>query len=187
MPHRKLKDILHDELIYKHIESDSNGIIVVTLIEKHHQATLKRINIKGIPEDAIILHIERIGMAYIFPNKHSSYSRVDYLIITESSIYFIEMKSSKNADTAKQSDCIKKYKSTECILPYIDEVISMFCNIDKIFINKEKKFILLYHSKGSINKAPTSGKPDGNSNNTAENFLSLAVENDGEIHFKQLK
>lgn len=79
----------------------------------------------------------------------------DYLLITNSKVYFIELQTTidENNDNDKEY-VIKQFKGTLCITEYIDSVLVHFYGKEKFFGNVEKKYIL-FCKKIPIQKSTT--------------------------------
>ena len=183
MSHQIFLQILNSGRVYGNLTAATNRIL---LIEKDESAKLRKVNILDLPSNTMVLALDKIKTDTLFQKGKGQNTRCDYLIITDDKVIFVEMKSHEDAPNVYRDDCIKKYTSSKCLLAYIDEVVLELYQQPKILEHKDQHYVLLYKDF-SINKTSTSLKPStALSNTTPEHFLDIAVENDGEIYFKQL-
>lgn len=156
------------------------------LIEKSKDATLTDVMIKGL-ENGILLSCDKIKSDTLYKGSDGPNKRCDYILINKEIIYFLELKSNKKSNEIYRDECILKFKAVECLLDYIDSVISKFHNKQIQLNSLSKKFVLLY-LKPSIAKTTTSLKPHiANAiNDKPENLLSIAVDNNSTIDITKL-
>lgn len=154
-----------------------------TLKENDSNAKLKKVVINGIPQGALIVRIDNgDGIKKLlksdgdFPiNKRS-----DYLIIDEENVIFVEMKS-KNVD---KKDCILKFKSSECLISYIDNLFNVFLKSNSYFENKAKHYVVISLQQ-SCSKDPFTKNDDTKSNIRPGEFRNIETRNEGEVFYQQ--
>ncbi len=190
MPREILLEILEESIIQNHDEVTS-----FDLKETDRTAKLKKITLTGIPNNSIILNLDKFSSNTLFKAsvKKGKYDncRCDYVIVTnEKCVFFIEMKSDVNSPNKKNMNkkCIGQYKASRCLLVYIDAIITDMYQQNKIFASGDNYYILLYssalppHTSASLKSEYTTSKP----NNTPENFLAIPVVNGGVLSFEEL-
>jgi len=180
MPHTFIRTLLNAGRFGK-LERDT-----AFLEETGRTATLKRIKIKNVLADSILISSDGFDSQTFYQGGKGPNMRCDYLLVSDGFAYFIEMKSHERAPEVKFDECIKKFKAVECIAEYIDSVIINFYNKQKIFSNLKRRYILFYLSP-SISKTTTSLKPkELNLNDKPESFRSISVVNEAEIDISRL-
>lgn len=181
-----LREVLNGKLIEYH--NDTLGLINYSLCETDKSATLKIVHLLNIPSDCIILQLDTISTNSLFngiaANSQYENSRCDYLIVTNTDIYFIELKSHKNAPTKRRSECIGKFRASLCLTKYIDEVISIVRQKQKVFASKNAYYVLIYQNT-PIDKTITSLKPKSQPT-SPDKFLEIPVANNSDLYFKEL-
>ena len=186
---QKLPLVLNQGIIISKCLKEHNNKLKATLTETGDSSTLTEVIIEGLSHNAMVLALDKIKSHTLFKQGKGQNTRCDYLIINDQTIFFIEMKSrEQHPSTNKGKDIINKYRASECILVYIDEVlIEFYGELSKFFGNKEKRYVLLYLTP-SIYKTTTSRKPPSKPeiNNTPGNFLRLPVGKDNKIYLQEL-
>ncbi len=171
-------------LIFQKIDSD-----VAHLIEPEPNAFLRSIRIKNLPNDSALLKCDKMKINNVFKDcSRGQNKRCDYILISNNTVYFIELKSAEESETKYFDDCIKKFKGVLCITDYIDSVMVNFYKKDKFFSPLQKKYILLFLSP-SINKKPTSLRSCHENrpiHNEPDKFLPLPVKNESTIDISLL-
>lgn len=149
------------------------------LKETAPDAELKLIKIRNIPENSVLLGMDKVKSDTLFQKGKGQNMRCDYLLISNAKAYFIELKTSSKAETRYKDDCVMKFKAVDCLTVYIDSVLDKFYNRDVLFSALEKRYIMFYKSP-SINKQTTSLKPKvKRPNDKPENMLCQPVEQSG--------
>lgn len=158
------------------------------LVEPDKGSILESIKLKNIPENTIILKSDKFHLDTIFVEGKPFSTRCDFVMFTEDTIYFIELKSQQRAPQVKFSLVKNQFKTVECIVDLIDNVIIRFSNSNFRLNKLNKKFFLFYYNP-TLAKNRTSNKGlFGNFEpNSSDDFHSIAVDNGEEIYFDELK
>lgn len=162
---------------------------IASLVEGDRQATLRLVNVAGIPLHSTLIKSDESQIRNLFRNiRQGILMRCDYLLISNEKVFFIEMKSSPDAAETLASDCIKKFKAVKCIVKYFDNVLLEFHD-GQFFNQKLQRFVLLHHAP-SINKTATRLGPlpqvQNQINDTPENFKPISVVNGATIDISLL-
>jgi hypothetical protein len=117
-----------------------SGRYFVRLKEQGKDAKLEQVDIYGVGNDAILLNIDKYKkQQVIFKGELGENKRCDYILLTEMNgqkiMLFIELKSK----TVKHSEVIKKFKATECLIDYCNEILNKFLNDNSL-----KEYIRLF-------------------------------------------
>ncbi len=178
------------EILEQLIHSQRFGSInnsTAELKETDIQSKLKSIIISKIPEGFIIIKADGFQLNTIFGENKDYIKRCDFVLFSNDTIYFIELKSHENAPKIKMKDVKNQFKTVECIIDLIDKVIERFTGNEFRLNNLNKKFFLFYHNP-NIAKLRTSlkGQYVGFKPNTSDKFHSIAVVDGETINFKEL-
>ena len=156
-----------------------------TLEETDPNAKLKKVVINGIPQGALIVRIDNgDGIKKLLKSDGDDFpinKRSDYLIIDEKNVIFVEMKS-KNVDTR---DCILKFKSSACLISYIDNLFNEFLGSNSYFENKAKHYVVISLQQMSCYKDPFTKNDDTKSNTRPGQFRNIETPNKGEVFYEQ--
>lgn len=156
----------------------------VILEERDNSATLKKITICDIPNDALIVKMDnnvrfsnflRDQKAWGF-NKHS-----DYLIITNDKIVFIEMKSREEVNQELINDCERKFTSDNCTMLYADSIFRELLSKQSFFDKREPHYVLLYQNPSVTKTLTTLEKVLPNT--TPKSFRKIPISNDGIVSY----
>lgn len=177
-----LREVLNEKLIEYHNDTGKVGTYKLRELEKN--ATLKQVNLVGVPEDCIFLQLDCISTNTLFKNGEYE-KRCDYLIISDNVLYFVELKSHENAPISKKNECIGKFRASLCLTKYIDEVISIVRQKQNVFASKNTYYILIYRNT-PIDKTTTSLKPKKSQHTSPDKFLAIPVANNSDLYFKKL-
>ncbi|MCL1808813.1 MAG: hypothetical protein FWG42_03480 [Clostridiales bacterium] len=115
---------------------EAGGKYSITLIENDTSASLKKLTVSNVPQDTILLPLQRYSELHIgeklkgiIKGAPGIFKCCDYLIITitQSGMYliFIEMKSNEFI----QSDVSKKFKGANCFIEYCNAIIDNFYDV----------------------------------------------------------
>ena len=137
MSYQLLKDIINQNCFENITDS------IVTLIEPRKNSSLKIIHILDVPSDIIILKGDVFQLNTIFGDGKDYIKRCDYLIVSNDTLFFIELKSNEEAPFRKFKDVNNQFKTVECIIDLIDSVISRFSNSSFRLNGLKRKFFLL--------------------------------------------
>jgi len=178
----ELKEIINPTAFENIINSS------VTLNEPDKNSKLKSINLKNLPKDIIVLKGDSFQLNTIFINGKPFIKRCDFLIATDDTLFFIELKTQEITSKTKFKNVEAQFKTVECIIDLVDSVIIRFSNSSFRLNKLDKKFFLFYHNP-SIAKTKTSlkGYYDKYGNNTPEKFHSIPVSNDEDIYLQELQ
>jgi hypothetical protein len=155
-----------------------------TLEETDSNAKLKKVVINGIPQGALIVRIDNgDGINKLLKSDGDDFpinKRSDYLIIDEKNVIFVEMKS-KNVD---KKDCILKFKSSACLISYIDNLFNEFLGSNSYFENKAKHYVVI-SLQISCYKDPFTENYNTKSNTRPGQFRNIETLNGGEVFYQQ--
>lgn len=156
--------------------------------ETGSDATLKEVTIRDIPENSLVIKMDKIKFTNLFNsnvikswgfNKHS-----DYLIVTQDRLVFVEMKSRTSVNSELEEKCRKKFLSDSCTINYADDIFIKLLSKNSFFNNKKTHYVLLYQSV-SVNKKNFLNLSQP-SNNTPETFRKIAVCNEAIISYNRV-
>ena len=149
-------DILNQLLAEDLIETicTIKGRRAARLKETGHDAKLKKIDLMDIPENAILIKLDNTREPLtLFKGDKGECKRCDYILFIEKNndkkIIFIELKSF----VLSNSDILKKFKSSQCLIDYCDSVLKRFFNKENLLSSYRKSFILFYHRSVRKNKS----------------------------------
>lgn len=155
-----------------------------TLEESDRSATLRKIVICDLPQEALIIKMDNKVRFNNFLkdqwgfNKHS-----DFLIVTDDKLVFIEMKSKTEVCQELEEDCQKKFLSDECTINYADTIFQKMLSKNAFFNKRETHYVLFYQSP-SVAKTPTAiGEEEPNI--SPNSFRKIPVSNEGIISFNK--
>jgi hypothetical protein len=127
---------------------DENGIHCARLRERSSEAKLKKVNINGVPEESILIKLDKYDQPVsLFNDNKGQRQRCDYVLFSvlngEGFALFIELKSTK----AKKAEFIRQFKGAECVIDYCHSALKRFHNHNQLLNNFSKRFIVFYKPK----------------------------------------
>ncbi len=148
----ELKELFADNL---HVSTFvEHGRNCVRLKETRKNAGLREVTIMDLPNDSIVLNIEKFDQPKtLFKGKNGECRRCDYILALAKEnrrfLLFIEMKSGRfnNAEVQQQ------FKGSECVMDYCEAVLDRFHSQNGLLKSYEKRFVIFY--KPSLAKRPT--------------------------------
>lgn len=154
-----------------------------TLEETGTDATLRKIHLIDIPNDAIIVKMDDVKfLKFLKPNKELGYNKhSDYMLIVSNKVVFFELKSKTEVNDSLNEECITKFSSDLCVTKYSDSIFEVLLKEGTFFNGKEIHYVLLYQLP-SASKNPTlyTQYPP---NSTPAEYRRLSVSNDSVISF----
>lgn len=154
---------------------------VIKLVEKDRGATLKEVDLCDVPQGALVVKMDPIRFNKLFQDKWGFNKHSDYLIITETKLVLIELKSKKDVDASLIEECEKKFLSDNSTLSYADIIFKNMLSKNPFFEGRDHHYVLLYQAP-SIQKGTTTNEtllP----NNTPQTFRSIPISDKGTISF----
>lgn len=150
--------------------SEREGRRFARLKEHSADAKLKQVDIFDLPEDSLLIHLEKYEQPRtLFNGRLGERQRCDYVLITTvrgcPTVLFIEMKSAH----LKRSDIVKQFKGAECILAYCDAALNRFHGQDGLLENCHKRYVVFYRPR--LNKQRTRPRPSAFRNDSPEQAL----------------
>lgn len=132
-----------------------NGRRFAMLKETDKGAKLKRVDIFDVPEESVLIKLDRAEPPHsLFKKEKGKCRRCDYVLITKTKykhiMLFIEMKSAKRVPV---SDVKKQFWGAECVIDYCNATLKRFHDQADFFGKFEKRFVVFY--KPSISKRST--------------------------------
>lgn len=127
-----------------------------------HQTVNSKIEIRGIPDDAVIIDLDRaFSNDALFAGSQGECKRADYIIFSEQKqkVLFIEMKKTG----AKHKDIVNQLKGSLCAFKYVQAIADEFFNESRFLEAYECRFISINHTGMSTRKteiARTAGNND---------------------------
>lgn len=153
-----LKRLFRDEVIIP-IEDHYDKKKVVL---KEHQTDGSKIEIRGVPQDAIIIDLDSaFSNERLFKGREGECKRADYIIFSEQKqkVLFIEMKKTG----AKLKDIVNQLKGSLCAFKYVQAIAGEFFQEGRFLEAYECRFISINHTGMSTRKteiARTAGNND---------------------------
>lgn len=149
------------------------------LVETDPQAKLKKVIVSDIPEGALVCRLEHValtGLTNAPTEKGWSYNKhCDYLIISDNSCIFIEMKSNPKVENVRDVTR-NKFKADACLMKYADTIFEDLRSKNKFFNGKNCHYVLLYRGENLLK--PLLGRKSYPANNYPHLFREIAVKND---------
>lgn len=156
-----------------------------TLEETGTDATLRKIQLIDIPNDAIIVKMDDVKfLKFLKPNKEFGYNKhCDYMLIASNKVVFFELKSKTEVNDSLNKECITKFSSDLCVTKYADSIFDILLKEGTYFNGKEIHYVLLYQLP-SASKNPTRylQYPP---NSTPVVYRRLSVSNNSVISFSK--
>jgi len=170
-----------------HPNSNSGDTILIVLQRKklsmvspdlacQDLAELKLIKFSNIPENSVLLGLDKVKSDTLFQKGKGQNIRCDYLLISNGMACFMELKTSSKSETRYKEDCVKKFKSVECVTDYIDSVMVTFYNKEKFspYWENDISWSINPHQINITTSRKPKEKPR---HDTPENMLFWPVEN----------
>ncbi|QRV23372.1 hypothetical protein [Marinomonas foliarum] len=132
------------------------------VVLKEPQVEDSMIEIRGIPDDAIVIDLDRaFSNEKLFAGSQGECKRADYIIFSEQrkKVLFIEMKKTG----AKLNDIVKQLKGSLCAFEYCQSIAREFFNENNFLSAYECRFITINHT-GMSNRTTTIEKIAGTNN-----------------------
>jgi hypothetical protein len=149
---------------------------------------LQKFKIDCKPIDFKMIKSDKIIVNNLFKGKGKGQKKhCDYLLITNSKVFFIELKTSLVVDNTDDIDSvIKQFKGPLCITDYIDSVLFHFYEKNKFFENVKKRYIVFCKNL-PISKITTNLKElRDESNDKPNKYKIIEVDNDGVVAIEEL-
>ncbi len=170
-----LKDIMDPKRL---LSPDKYGNL--ELKERDSNATLTKIEIRGISSDTYALKFDDAILARFLVKKCPPRKCCDYIVVacldTRPCLLFIEMKSSDNYES---EEVIAQLTGAECAIDYCDSILNRFYGLSECFKLAEKRFFLFYKSP-TIQKRQTRPTPKSYIPNTARTFHRFPIGTESE-------
>ena len=150
---------------------------------------LKKIKIDCNHIDFKMIKSDKITINKLFKGQGNGQKKhCDYLMMTNDTVYFIELQTSIDED--KENDInyiIQQFKGTVCITDYIDSVLFHFYGKNKFFQNSQKRFVLFCKNTPiPITSAKSRKEIRYGINDKPDKFKIIQVENDGVIALEEM-
>ena len=141
------------------------------LREPDHQAKLKTVCIRGLPEGTVVLKLHCKCWKSLLRPECSHLSLCDYLLLSRMGsrkvALFVELKSKRPG----RDKPIHQFKGAECLVDYCDAALERFHDHKDLLQSYAKHFVVFYITRA--NKTPTRPQRPP-SNSTPESFLKCA-------------
>lgn len=139
------------------------------------------VTIYNLPDDAIIVKVDKFEVDKIFQGAKDECKRADYVVISRSGgkkrIIYIEMKKTK--DSEKQ--IIAQLKGATCFVSYCKEIAKVFWGERDFLTGFQPRFVSFGHT-GSINKKKTRVERTAACHDTPERMLKIHWPNRTEFN-----
>lgn len=153
-----------------------------TLEETGKDATLRKIHLIDIPNNAIIVKMDDVKFhKFLKPNKELGYNKhSDYMLVVNDKIVFFELKSKTDVNESLNEECITKFCSDLCVTKYSDCIFDILLNEGTFFSEKNIHYVLLYQLPTATKTTSFTVLP---SNSNPKEYRRIQVANDSVLSY----
>lgn len=139
MLRRLLVESIIGEIVFE------NGARHVYLKETSHEAKLKSVIIRHIPEKSLLVKLDGYKQPVsLFSGSKGERKRCDYILFTlidgKGYALFIELKSK----TLKKTEYAAQFKGAECVIDYCHAALKRFYNYHRLIESFNRRFFVFY-------------------------------------------